>query len=351
MTAAAPTCDPGIAIAQVRILRMAVGIALALAFSQAANWPASFIAPVLASVLLCLPAPAPTVKSCIAFVAVIVITMLLGLQLVPMLHNQPAAGVLLIILALFWCFYFGARGGSPLLTTFLLLGLSLVPVIGSESIDAAIAIIWGLALNAIAAFLFVWLAFALFPDAQAGPRPAPVKAEPPPLEMARHSALRSLAITVPVLLWLLFSSDSSAYAIVLLKVATMGQQSSLADTRAAARDLLLSTLIGGIAALIIWNVLQIWPTLLMYGLLFLLCGLVMGPKIFAGAGAAPRGSVWSYGLLTMMVILAPAAMDSAGGDAAGARFNDRIVMFALATFYAVAAIYVFDRFWPAERKR
>ena len=58
--------------------------------------------------------------------------------------------------------------------------------------------------------------------------------------------------------------------------------------------------------------------------------------------------MWSYGLLTMMVIVMPGAMDSAGGDAAGARFSDRIVMFVLATLYAVVAVYVFDRFWPEK---
>lgn len=170
-------------------------------------------------------------------------------------------------------------------------------------------------------------------------------------DAARRSALRSTAIVVPVLLWLLFTSETASYAVVLLKVATMGQQSELEDTRSAARDLLQSTLVGGVAAVIVWNVLQIWPNLIMYSLLFLLCGLIMGPKIFAGAGLAPRGSMWSYGLLTMMVIIAPAAMDTPGGDAAGARFSDRIVMFALATLYAVAAVYVFDRFWPDRVQR
>ncbi len=153
------------------------------------------------------------------------------------------------------------------------------------------------------------------------------------------------------MLLLLFTSGTASYAVVLIKVATMGQQSELEDTRTAARDLLQSTLVGGIAAVIIWNVLQIWPNLVIYSLLFLLCGLIMGPKIFAGAGPAPRGSMWSYGLLTMMVIIAPAAMDTAGGEAAGARFSDRIVMFALATLYAVAAVYVFDRFWPHRADR
>jgi hypothetical protein len=41
---------------------------------------------------------------------------------------------------------------------------------------------------------------------------------------------------------------------------------------------------------------------------------------------------------------------AAGGDAAAARFTDRIIMFVLATFYTMAAVYVFDRFCPIEIK-
>jgi len=350
MRTVATTRADNIAIADVRTLRLGVGLALAFGVSQAIGWPASFITPVLVSVLLALPMPAPGLKMGIGFALVITASLTIGSWLLPMLHNQPGAGVVAVVLALFWCFYFGARGGSPVLTTFLLLGLTLVPVIGSESIDAAWTMIWGLAINAVAAFLFVWLAFALFPDPPVPQRAVKAKPAPPPpnAASARHSAVRSTFVVLPVLIWLLASSETSSYAVVLLKIATMGQQSSLEKTSAAADDLLLSTLAGGIAAVIIWNVLKIWPNLLIFSLLFLLCGLVMGRRIFAGSGLAARGSMWSYGLLTTIIIVGPAAMDTAGGAAAGAKFTDRIVMFLLATLYAVAAVYIFDTFWPKK---
>jgi len=339
-----------IAIADVRTLRLGVGLGLAFGISQSLGWQSSFITPVLVSVLLALPLPAPGLKTCIGFALAITASLILGSGLLPMLHNQPGAGVIAVVLALFWCFYFGARGGSPALTTFLLLGLTVVPVIGSESIDAAWAIILGLAINAGAAFLFVWLAFALFPDPPAPQRAARAQPAPPPpsAATARHSALRSTFVVLPVLIWLLVSSETSAYAVVLLKIATMGQQSSLEKTSAAASDLLWSTLIGGIAGVIIWNVLKIWPNLLIFSLLFVLSGLVIGRRIFAGPGLAARGSVWSYGLLTTIIIVGPAAMDTASGAAAGGRFSDRIVMFVLATLYAVVAVFIFDKFWPQK---
>jgi hypothetical protein len=349
MTTAASALSPALNIASTRTIRLAVGIALSLAFSQAIKWPGSFIAPVIASVILCLPQSAPTAKFALGFIVVIAASFLLGLLLLPMLHNQPAAGVLAISLGVFGCFYFGAKGGSPALVTFLLVGMTIVPAIGSESVDAAIGITWGLIVGAIVAFLFIWLAFIIIPDPPLGQQTAKPALKPPSAEAAAYSALRSTAIVLPALYWLFFTSETAAYAVILIKIATMAQQSSFEDSHSAGRDLLQSTLIGGIAAIAIWNILQIWPTVIIYSLLFLLCGLIMGPKIFAGAGLTPKGPVWSYGLLTMMIIVAPAVMDTAGGDGAGSRFSDRITMFVIATFYAVAAIYIFDLLWPLNR--
>jgi hypothetical protein len=64
----------------------------------------------------------------------------------------------------------------------------------------------------------------------------------------------------------------------------------------------------------------------------------------------PQAATWSYGFLTMIVILAPAVMDSAGGGPAGLKFWDRLLMFAGTTLYAVGTVYIFDAFAPAGRK-
>ncbi len=81
-----------------------------------------------------------------------------------------------------------------------------------------------------------------------------------------------------------------------------------------------------------------------------LAGLIMGPKIFQGAAMHPQAATWSYGYLTMVVILAPAVMDSIGGDSASLKFWDRMIMFGGTTLYAVIAVYVVDAFRPAGTK-
>ena len=164
---------------------------------------------------------------------------------------------------------------------------------------------------------------------------------------ARARALRSLVVVLPVCLWLLISSgNAAAYAPFMIKVASMGQQTSTQDTAQAGKSLLWSTVIGGVGAVIAWQVLRLWPSLIMYSLLIGFAGLVIGPRIFKDQGMRPDPATWSYGFVTLIVILAPAVMDSAGGDSADAKFWERLVMFFGATLYGVVAVTVFDAFRP-----
>jgi hypothetical protein len=211
-------------------------------------------------------------------------------------------------------------------------------------------VIQGVGFGAVAGIAFVWIAHAALPDslalagqAPATPRPA---ATAPELHAARWNAFRSLVIVLPVALWFLFSSASASYLPVMIKVASMGQQASSSDTRVAGRSLLMSTLIGGIGATIGWQLLRIVPALSVYTLIVGLAGLIAGPRIFRGPGMQPDGGTWSYAYLTMIVILGPAVMDGVAGDAATAKFFERMLMFALTTLYAVIAVYVFDAFRP-----
>jgi len=337
-------------IASVRILRMALGTALSMLFSQIVNWPMSFIAPVFTMFILALPLPALNLGSGIKFILVFVVSIYAGLAFLPFMLNQRMVGLLLLGLALYHSFYYTARGGSPIVGAFATVGLTLVTSIGTVSTDAILQVSGGLSTGVVFGILFVWVAHAILPDSLARPEPAAKpdgrpQAAKPDLVIARRSAWRSLIIVMPVILWFLMSSASASYAAFMIKVASMGQQADVDQSQQVARSLLISTAIGGVAAIIAWQVLSVWPSLIMYVLLIGLGGLVMGPRIFAGPGMHPAGATWSYGFLTMIVILAPAVMDSQTGAAAGGAFWSRLQMFIWATIYGTGAVFVFDVLW------
>lgn len=336
-----------------RILRLSLGTALALCYSQIANWPLSFITPVLTMMILALPLPAPGIRKGLAFVVALLAPMIGALVLLPFLEHARLAGILMVTLALFYSFYYTARGGSPILGMFMTVGLTLIVTVGSVNSTVLVALIKALAYGAFFGMAFVWLAHLLLPDlpresGPAAPRPPPPP--PPALAEARRSALRAMLIVLPLVLAFLFMSGSPAYTVVMIKVASMGQQASADRSRDMGRSLLASTLWGGLAAIAAWYLLSIWPSLLIYVLLVALAGLLFGRRIFHGPAIHADSSTWSYAFLTMLVILAPAVLDSPISSSAGTAFWSRLFLFVGIAVYGTVAVAVFDAFWPAPPK-
>jgi len=204
-------------IASVRILRMALGTALSMLFSQIVNWPLSFVAPVLTMFILSLPMPALKLNAGIKFALVFIVAIHAGLVFLPFMLNQRMVGILLLGLALYHSFYFTAKGGSPVIGAFATVGLALVTSVGTVSTDAVLALTGGLSISAVFGVSFVWVAHAILPDSMARPEPvqppaAKPQAQKPDLETARRSAWRSMVVVMPVILWFMLSSASASYS-------------------------------------------------------------------------------------------------------------------------------------------
>ena len=337
-------------VAARRILRLALGTALCLLMAQIVSWPLAFIAPILTMFILALPFPAPSLKQGLIFIVALLLPMVLGSALLPFLHHARWAGILLVALALFYSFYFTARGGSPILGTFITVGLTLVVTVGSVNPTILTMLIKGLGVSALFAMLIVWLAPALLPELPL--QPGRKKPPPPPAVspgQARHNAYRSLLIVLPLALVFLFLNGSPSYTVVMIKVAALGQQASSDKSREMGVDLLKSTLWGGLGAVIAWQLLSIWHSLALYTLLVGLAGLIFGRLIFQGSSAHPRFSMASYAYLTMLVVLGP-ALATNSGDAASA-FYSRLALILAVGLYGTAAVAIFDAFRPAKGRR
>lgn len=333
-----------------RILRLAVGTTLSLWVSQIGGWSISFIAPVLTMFLLALPLPAPSLKQGIGFVVALAGSVYAGLLLLPLFETARGAGIGVFTVALFYTFYFTARGGSPVLGAFMTLGLAVLAAVGSVDIDASLAVAEGLSVNAVIGMAFVWVGYALLPEPPPSPiatAPKPPAEKPDPVTAARN-ALRSMLIVYPIAMLFFLSSASASWLVVMIKVASMGQQAELDQSRTVGRSLIASTVIGGIAAIIAWQILRAWPALIVYTLIIAGASLIFGRRIFQGPGMHARASVWSYGFLTMLVVLAPAVMDGPGADGASSAFYTRLGLFLVIAWYGSAAVAVFDAFWPVR---
>lgn len=350
-----PATEAGAYIASRRILRLALGAALALFFSQVIDWPLSFIAPIFTILLLSLPLPAPSVKNALVLIAIMTGMLLSCYLLLPFIQHAPMAGLLLLALALYGSFLYTARGGSALLGSLITLSLTLTASIGSVSIDVFMILPKGLALGALSGFVFVWLAHTLLPDLPAScPASQSDRQEPPPKpdphETAR-SALRSLVIVFPIMFVLLCLDTSISYTIIMIKIATMGQQATTDKSRIMGRLLLESTIWGGLGASLAWTVMGIWPSLVMYTLVVALAALMYGPRIFKGAGMHPKAVMWQYAFVTMITVLAPTVGSMASGQSAADKFWLRILHFLFIALYGWFAVAAFDAFWPGKKSK
>jgi hypothetical protein len=344
-------------MASTRILRLAFGTALSLWISQAIGWTISYIAPIITLFLLTMPVPRPKPKFFVGVVLAMTLSVYGAFAFLPFLLHQELVGLLLLCLALFHAFYVAAKGGPAVVSTLITIGLAVTVAVGSVSVDALIGVAQGLFVGASAGAAVAIFSHVVMPDPEPLVPPATdagkdKQATPEiALAVARRNAFRSLAVVFPILFWFLLSSASASNMAVLIKVAAMGQEVSHMGTRKAARSLIISTVVGGFAATVAWQVLSIWPSLTMYVLLIALAGLVFGRRIFEGAGPAADADTWQYAFLTMIVVLAPAVLDSDFGSSADARFYDRLMMFIWATLYAVVAVFVFDTLWPRKSDR
>ena len=245
-----------------RVLRLAAGTTVALWLSQAVAWQLSFVAPVLTLVILALPVSRPPASLFVKIVAALILSVYGSFVFLPMLVHQRIAGLILVALALFHTFYLTARGKPAAIGTFFTIGITVTVALGSVSVDVLLAVAEGLAIGAIVGAGIAWLMHIVLPDPPLERPPAKPPAPPPDFPVRR--ALRSLVVVLPVTIWFLLSPASASNVGVMIKVAAMGQEASGAGAGGAAKSLIVSTLAGGLAAIIGWELLAVWPSLTMY---------------------------------------------------------------------------------------
>ncbi|CEL28828.1 DUF2955 domain-containing protein [Pseudomonas fluorescens] len=319
-----------------RALRLAFGTALCTAVSYALALPLAFISPVLAVLLLAsLPRPLP-LKGALVLALVAALTTSIGLLLTPLLRYYPVSGVLLIGLGLFLVFRFGLRGGNPLIVTFLVIGMTMISAAGFAEFDLAMAVIGALVKGLLLAVAVVGVSHALFPERPDSPLPP----KPPamPGDEVPRVALRATLIVLPT--FLLALSDPASYMPIILKAVSLGQQSSTTNTHHAGRELLGSTLLAGVLAVLVWCGLSLFVHLWMFFLWTLLIGLWLARKLYRLSPTQLSPGFWLNTLITMIILLGQSVQDSAAGKDVYTAFAVRMALFILVTLYGVLMMHL-----------
>jgi hypothetical protein len=328
-----------------RALRVAVGTALCLAISFALDLPIPVVAPVFAVFLLATQNRPLSLRAGVVFALVVAFTTGSGLLFVPVLRYYPVAGVLLIGLTLFLAFRYGLRGGNNLVSTFLVAGLTMISAAGTADFQLAATVVGALVKGLLLAVLMSALTHHLFPE------PVSVQVEPavramPGNNQTSRIALRAALVVMPA--WLLAMNDPAAYMPIIMKSVSLGRQSCAATARGAARELLGSTLLGGLLAIAFWFALRFYVHLWMFFLWMLLFGLLVGRKLYRISPTQYSPGFWLNSLVTMIILLGQSVQDSMAGKDVYRAFAVRMGLFLAVTVYACLMLQIFE---PRQRAR
>lgn len=315
-------------------LTIGVGVALPVAYGMALTLP--YIAVLVAVMILSKPGPPlPLLKACIAAGLLTLLTGS-GLLLVPLLENYAFAALLLIAAALFLLFYLGIKSANPLLNL-LVVSFTMIPVAGVLEQAAAIAVIQTLAAGVVLGAASSAIADAFLPAVAA---PANMAAEPIDHSAAGWIALRGVIIVLPV--FILALQNPSLYMAAIMKTAALGQQAGTLSAKEAGRELLGSTLMGALLATFVWFGLQLWPSLWMFTLWMMLVTCWLAMRLYRVKASAYPPSYWMNALLTLLIFLGPAVEDSAIGKDVFSAAAIRLSLFVAVALYAWVAIYILE---------
>jgi hypothetical protein len=322
-----------------RIFRLSLTLAISLAGAYALQLPLPFLAPLFALLFTAAPAPPMGVKGLLGLILVVLITLGVGLLLIPLLIHYPASAILMVAVGLYFSSYLTINMGKGLVGALLTVGFTLISAAGLVSYSLAVGVITALVLGIGLAIVCQWMVYPWFPEDV-----TPVKKARPPGNTATQSnwiALRATLIVLPA--YLLALTNPSMYLPIIMKSVSLGQQGSTVSARDAGKELLGSTFLGGYFAILFWFMLDMVTNLWMFFLWMLLFGVYFSSKFYQLIPSRYPASFWQNVAVTMLILLGPAVEDNANGKDVYAAFAVRMSLFVAVTLYAWLAVYVLEQ--------
>jgi len=330
-----------------RIVRFAFGTSLGFGLANLIGVQLPFLVPILIGMLLTSSAPRPTLRDGLAFVVPVALGALLGVVLTRYFLQYRVIFLLVEFLVLYRIFYALAGGAAPLRMVWLLIASLIIPLMGLASMSLSVGVAVGLVKGAVIAVATVWLIFGLFPDPVAkgatptgGEDAQPEKQVAPPEARAAYAS-RSVTVVFPVLL-VFFHLELLSDAVILVYIGLLSLSPGFAAGWKSGKGMLTGNLIGGLVAIVFYQLLLVYSTIWVFVLLTLVVGLTFGDVIFSTRPIAP---VFKSAFNAVMILVAM----SLTADAAS-KFYTRILQITLAVLY-VAMAFGFLEYLQRKRLR
>ena len=311
----------------VRILRFAFGTGLSVALAYGLEYPVSFLSTVLAAAFLGTPAPSPGARALATIEASIAASFAVGIVMSLVLVPSPLVYFLALSLLLFRIFHASMGGASPFIVLMALIGVILIPVLGTQSTTLAVDVAADFFWAATIGFAWVAIAHAVLPDPGfTSASPAPADPTILPDEERYRAALAMVALVLPLAMAIVLLQWSDQIT-TLLYVAILSMRPTA--LRAGA-GMVVGSLIGGSAALVVYVLTSIHHSWLFLVLLVLWILLMLGRRIFS---EGPRAALFAGAPAAFLILIS--STNSAFGEETETKLLMRLISIVLATSYLV----------------
>ncbi|MCP4331203.1 MAG: DUF2955 domain-containing protein [Gammaproteobacteria bacterium] len=327
----------------VRIVRFALGVTIAVALAYGIEWPLSFLFPVLTALILSLPLPMPTLAAGLHNMLYSLSAFGVGLVFSLFFINYPMAYILMLGFVLFHLYYYLNRGGSFWLTLMSILSILMLPMLANTAEGLATGLALGFIGTSWLTVVMVWIAHLLVPDPGGARLPARSGFQPGYSAVAAKLALKSTVVILPLAsLFIIF--DLMDYLLVMIFSAIFILKPELSKGKEAGKNSLVSTILGGVCAWVFYWLIVAVPEYHFYIVLMLFTTLVFGMNIFS---AKPMAKYYGSALVVLLVLV----NGSMGADADFATlFVQRIILIVLAVAYITAVLKILDNYWPPKQQ-
>lgn len=332
----------------VSILRMTLGLTTAVAVAYGIAWPLNFITPLFAVIFLLFPAWIGW-KMAVQILLRLTFSLLIGLIISEYFLNLPLLCVPLYGLLFFYIYYNDTPSAPPMATLFMTLGITIVPIMGLAGAVMSHVIAIALLFNMAVGLVFAWLFHLIIPSSLAEQKPqaqAAAKPTPPPTPSRQERARLALVSTIVALtaVIIFFALNLTAYAFAMIQICFMAGSPNANASLQAMEDNGLACLIGGIAIIIVYNLLIAVPTYLFLVAMTLCCALLFSSRIYGGG---PMAKAYISGLTTFLVLLGTSTM---ANTAAGTNFYLRIAQILFAGLFTVAGLIIVERLLRPQKR-
>ncbi|WP_051687198.1 DUF2955 domain-containing protein [Microbulbifer sp. HZ11] len=325
-----------------RCYRLAFTTALALALCYGLNIGIPFVAPVFAVLVAAAPTPPPDVRGAFGLLLFMAAALTVGILIGPLLQQAPFTALLIIAAGTYFSNRLAISGGKALPGTLLALGFTVIPVADVASSALASALVEALVLGLALAIFSLWLVYPFFPEDTA---PAPPAQSTTTVD-DHWLSLRATLIVLPALGFTLTNPTTNLPFLV--KSILLGREASELQLRHAGRELVGSTLAGGLLAIAVWWCLGFAVELWFFSAWILLVSLFVAAGCYQVFRNRFSPGFWSNALMNMLILLGAAVQDSAAGKDVYQAFMVRMSLFLLVAVYALVAMQLLE-WWRGRR--